>query len=220
MKMNCDVIRDLLPLYADEVCSEASKALVEEHLQSCESCGKELRIMRSGESAAIAEEVDIAEKAEQLWKKNKLRSILLGLLIAAAVFGVWYGLTVPNILTVDERYLRVEDVRYSPQDDTFTVELTVLDGMKHNFIRYRQVGDSFYITPMRPIITTREDPDWVAKKNTVTHHIGGTPVEKKLYIGWGDDAVLIWDRDWDAEDFHEAYSNIWGLEAQVRESMK
>lgn len=220
MKMNCDVIRDLLPLYADEVCSEASKALVEEHLQSCESCEKELRIMRSGESAAIAEEVDIAQAAQKAWKKNKLRNLLLGILAAALLFGAGYGLTVPNILPVDERYLRVDDVIYHPEQDEFTVKLTVLDGMKHNFIRYRQVEDSFYITPMRPIITTREDPDWVGKKNTVTHHIGGTPVEKKLYIGWGDDAVLIWDRDWDAKDIHEAYSNIWDLETQVRESLE
>ena len=220
MKMNCDVIRDLLPLYADEVCSEASKALVEEHLRSCESCEKELRIMRCGEPSAIAEEVNTAQAAQKAWKKNKLRNLLLGLLVAAILFGAGYGLTVPNILPVDERYLRVDDVIYYPEQDEFTVKLTVLDGMKHNFIRYRQVGDSFYITPMRPIITTREDPDLVEKKNTVTHQIGGSPVEKRLYVGWGDDAVLVWDRDWEAEDFHEAYSDIWDLEAQVRESLE
>ena len=216
MKMNCDVIRDLLPLYADEVCSEASKALVEVHLQSCECCEKELRIMRSGESAAIAEEVDIAQAAQKAWKKNKLRNLQLGILAAALLFGAGYGLTVPNILPVDERYLRVDDVIYHPEQDEFTVKLTVLDGMKHNFIRYRQVEDSFYITPMRPIITTREDPDWVEKKNTVNHQIGGTPVEKRLYVGWGDDAVLVWDRDWETEDFHKAYSDIWDVETQVR----
>ena len=216
MNMTCDVIRDLLPLYADEVCSEASKALVEEHLQGCGACAEELRVMRSGESAVIAEEVDTVKKAGQLWKKNKLRSLVLGLLIAAAIFGAWYGLTVPNILTVDERYLRVDDVMYDSEEDEFTVKLTVLDGMKHNYIRYRQVGDSFYITPMRPIITTREDPDWVEKKNTVTHTIGGAPVEQKLYVGWGDDAVLVWDRAWETEDFHEAYSDIWDVETQVR----
>ena len=216
MKMNCDVIRDLLPLYADEVCSEASKALVEEHLQSCERCGKELSFMQGDETNAIAEEVNTAQAAQKAWKKNKLRNLLLGLLVAAILFGVGYGLTVPNILPVDERYLRVDDVIYHPEQDEFTVKLTVLDGMKHNFIRYRQVGDSFYITPMRPVITTREDPDWVEKKNTVTHRIGGTPVEKKLYVGWGDDAVLVWDRDWETEDFHKAYSDIWDVETQVR----
>lgn len=38
--MNCDVIQDLIPLYADECCSEASKNLVEAHLKACPKCRK------------------------------------------------------------------------------------------------------------------------------------------------------------------------------------
>lgn len=37
-KMNCDVIRDLIPSYVDEVCSQATKECVEEHLESCGEC--------------------------------------------------------------------------------------------------------------------------------------------------------------------------------------
>ena len=46
MKTNCDIICDLLPLYADHVTSEASNALVEEHLQECAACRAELRQMQ------------------------------------------------------------------------------------------------------------------------------------------------------------------------------
>ena len=35
MKDQCDVIRDLLPLYADRACSEKSREIVVEHLQEC-----------------------------------------------------------------------------------------------------------------------------------------------------------------------------------------
>ena len=38
MKVDCDVIRDLLPLYADKACSERSCEIVEEHLQECVDC--------------------------------------------------------------------------------------------------------------------------------------------------------------------------------------
>ena len=31
--MKCEVIRDLMPLYLDECCSEGSRELVEEHLK-------------------------------------------------------------------------------------------------------------------------------------------------------------------------------------------
>ncbi len=38
MKTDCEVIRDLLPLYADAACSGKSRELVEEHLEECPDC--------------------------------------------------------------------------------------------------------------------------------------------------------------------------------------
>lgn len=38
MKYNCDLIKDLLPLYVDEICSDESKKIVEEHLDECLDC--------------------------------------------------------------------------------------------------------------------------------------------------------------------------------------
>jgi len=35
---NCDIIRDLLPLYHDKACSPASRDLVDEHVRDCEAC--------------------------------------------------------------------------------------------------------------------------------------------------------------------------------------
>ena len=46
MKLDCEVIRDLLPLYAEHMASPASTALVEEHLQECEACRAELEQMQ------------------------------------------------------------------------------------------------------------------------------------------------------------------------------
>ena len=40
MKYNCDLISDLLPLYKDDICSEATKKIVEEHLAECKDCKK------------------------------------------------------------------------------------------------------------------------------------------------------------------------------------
>lgn len=46
MKTSCEIIRDLLPLYVEHVTSEASNALVEEHLNECPDCKKELEQMQ------------------------------------------------------------------------------------------------------------------------------------------------------------------------------
>ena len=36
--MKCEIIRDLLPLYCDGLCSEASKQEIEAHVAQCEGC--------------------------------------------------------------------------------------------------------------------------------------------------------------------------------------
>ena len=47
--MDCDVIRDLLPLYADDACSEKSRALVNEHLLDCADCREMLQKIMENE---------------------------------------------------------------------------------------------------------------------------------------------------------------------------
>lgn len=37
-KYDCNLVQDLLPLYQDNVCSDNSKKVVEEHLKECEKC--------------------------------------------------------------------------------------------------------------------------------------------------------------------------------------
>lgn len=49
MKTPCEIIGDLLPLYADKVCSEASKEMVEDHLSQCSGCREKLSALQSTE---------------------------------------------------------------------------------------------------------------------------------------------------------------------------
>ena len=49
MKMDCEVIRDLMPLYADEACSDNSRSIVEEHLQECSACREMLERLKKTE---------------------------------------------------------------------------------------------------------------------------------------------------------------------------
>lgn len=45
-KVNCNVIQDLLPSYIDELCSEESRQMVEEHLKECAKCRAMLSSMK------------------------------------------------------------------------------------------------------------------------------------------------------------------------------
>ena len=47
MKTSCEIIKDILPLYCDEVCSEETRKLVEEHIGDCPSCAALLEKLRT-----------------------------------------------------------------------------------------------------------------------------------------------------------------------------
>ena len=81
MKMNCEVVRDLLPLYADEVCSKESRGLVEEHLTDCPECRNLLKKLRETgiESDLQNEKKDVLKYGE---KKFKTRSAQVGSVVA------------------------------------------------------------------------------------------------------------------------------------------
>lgn len=63
-KIPCEIIRDLLPLYQDDICSEKSRNAIEEHIKECESCRTYLKKME-GE---IPIETDKIEGTDEEWK--------------------------------------------------------------------------------------------------------------------------------------------------------
>lgn len=58
MKISCDIIRDVLPLYAENMVSNATKEMVDTHLADCEGCSKELEGLKK--PAKLPIEVDVA----------------------------------------------------------------------------------------------------------------------------------------------------------------
>ena len=59
MKITCNIIDDLLPLYIDGGCAKESIELIEEHLKECSSCREKLHRMQSDNFESPAEVVDI-----------------------------------------------------------------------------------------------------------------------------------------------------------------
>lgn len=98
MKISCEIIKDLLPLYLDGVCSNDSKALIEEHLAECDNCKTELQVMteenlfnHKGENLKEAEAVkNLSRRWKKGMKKSLLKGVLITLLAVAAIALVLY----------------------------------------------------------------------------------------------------------------------------------
>lgn len=80
MNQNCEIVRDLLPLYLDEVCSNSSRSLVEGHLAECAECASELAALRQGEMEAglnIEKTGVISRQAKQFRRKSTLAGLVV-----------------------------------------------------------------------------------------------------------------------------------------------
>lgn len=81
---NCDLIQDLLPLYQDEICSESSKKIVQEHLKECTACRNTAdKLMNDKVEQVLDREKNKVLVAHK--KKERKRTFTVGI-VTASVF--------------------------------------------------------------------------------------------------------------------------------------
>ena len=88
MKLSCEIVRDLLPLYHDGVCSTESADAVQEHLETCAACREALRVMEADFSVShnISSENNALKAVGKAWDTARKRSFRRGLRIAGGIF--------------------------------------------------------------------------------------------------------------------------------------
>ena len=79
MKITCDVIKDLAELYVDDVLSDDSKMIVEEHIGGCPKCKDYIEKSRKALEEPLV--TSIEKVAEEKAKIETLRDKILGKLL-------------------------------------------------------------------------------------------------------------------------------------------
>ena len=106
-KITCEVVKDLLPLYVDDVLSSDSRALVEEHLKTCDECADLCKNMKGNDSLAITKNKNDKAAIKKIKKKIQTKRIITALVsalcIAAVAFGIFYG------VVIKESYIPYEE---------------------------------------------------------------------------------------------------------------
>lgn len=107
MEYSCGLIRDLLPLYCDEICSQDSAEAVKEHIETCESCRNIYMEIKQGtlretslEGALNNIEYEKQQLASmrQVKKKLKKRSTVIG--TVGIIIGILLVVTVIRVMLV------------------------------------------------------------------------------------------------------------------------
>lgn len=90
MKYPCDLIRDIMPLYHDEVASEESRKAVEEHMEECSACREYYDIMCESDAVEPIIFDEEIEKKTAASYKNVYKRIVKKIvkMVGIAVFAI------------------------------------------------------------------------------------------------------------------------------------
>ncbi len=82
----CEIVGDLLPLYADGICSDESRAFVEDHIKECEKCRCTFDAMRrNDEEKLLSSEKKTALMIHGKKRDGRILSSILWAIVAAYV---------------------------------------------------------------------------------------------------------------------------------------
>lgn len=127
---NCKVIQDLLPLYIDNVCSEESRRIVSEHLESCNACKKRYEDMRNPVKQDLPEpELDSKQAFKAInrkWRIKKISIVCASILLTAIIMITGY-IVVQNVSSVYDYFFPATSVTLRNISDDEWQQLTFTD---------------------------------------------------------------------------------------------
>lgn len=107
-RINCNIIKDLLPSYMEDICSEDSRELVEEHLNECRECQNLMEMMTATEIVSEKtgdRQIDYMKKIRQDYTKKNI--ISFGLLVVCLIMGIMMRLNSYRLVYINLYYCYV-----------------------------------------------------------------------------------------------------------------
>ena len=180
MNNKCDIVRDLLPSYIDNICSKESNQFIKEHLTTCATCRKIIGTMKSDFN--LTDEIYKIERleAKKPFKKvsgflnfqKKLTNYILIFAFVSLLFGIYFLANSNNEMKKYKEEVNklgvVEQEKEAIMNDAFNVlgDSNVLTNQKEKQIlkvyeKYKEKINLLAIFPKTNV------EDWIKEKALV-----------------------------------------------------
>ena len=188
--IKCGVVKDLLPLYVDDIVSEESREVVKEHLTTCADCKRYHEKLKEDAEAPIkknaADEKEAIRKIRSRINRKKILAICITAMSTAAIaLGLYYMIFVKqSYLSYEESGLYVENADLftrepyycyygfgSPQEDTVFVYLSTTEYEKN-----KKRNEAVLVDDLQREVTIF-DGEKESKELSVVKHIYYVPQE-------------------------------------------
>ena len=207
MKMPCYLVRDLLPLYKDQVCEPDTAAAVKEHLEECSDCRA---LWENMENAAPEEkELESAKAQEQAAALRKARGTLRKKIWGPVAGVVLLAVAVLAVSVLGFRHwalgvmldVRQEDIADVYCTDTKELRVQMVQGKSYTSLQSTYVPIQDESGTYEAAIFTMQVDLW----SSLTHN------------GWQGDTVLFYNT---LDTAQEAYFVAWDDWESVQQAAK
>jgi len=152
MKNECDVVRDLMPMYLDNLVSDSTREFVEAHLADCEECREEFEKEKTlSKSFGDLETVPL-KKINKLLNRQKVRNVLIAVVLVAALLLTGFAyLTTPEYLPYSEDLFTVSEkegsvlITFDESVTGFSLNSTLVDeGGRMSIVTYLSAWSTIF----------------------------------------------------------------------------
>ncbi len=140
MNKECQIVRDLIPLYTEDLVSVGSRAFADRHFESCEQCRRE----RDAAAERIIQAKNASEVQNRIWQEIKARQKrkndrIIIIVVLAVTFCYILFLTCPLLLgalgvveinpevSFNEGYNSIEEAMSSYEDSIISSDKKIMD---------------------------------------------------------------------------------------------
>ena len=205
MKNECNIIRDLLPLYVEEMVSEETAKFVKEHLAECKKCRKDYEAMKSTDGLAEnqrdhSEDIKIASSLKNVKNtiNKKIRNIVFctvaAVLVVIAGFSLLFNAAIKNIspenISVSADVYSFAELIENPveNDNAMAIEVKIpefgtmqltKDIMKQSeYVTVVSVGSEYFVRAIKSKV--KNNTLYISSFNTTLLHNKAQNYQKQL----------------------------------------
>lgn len=111
MKITCNVIKDLLPLYVDYMLSDDSRTIVEEHINYCQECRNYLNEMRSFIEIPADTNTSPLKKIKSALHKKKIQTVIFSVAVSLGFLSILTAfLTSPEYIPYNKNSVTINEI--------------------------------------------------------------------------------------------------------------
>lgn len=111
MKVTCNVIKDVLPLYLENMLSDDSCTMVEEHIEQCKECKNYLNEMRTFNEMPVDMNISPLLKIKSTLHKKKIQTAVFSMMFSIMIVVITIAfLTAPEYIPFSERSVTINEI--------------------------------------------------------------------------------------------------------------